>query len=350
MIAPCPYDRNHGGVQKSAQIAWEGIASSPLIEHAQLLCYGASCDAASGGSIRFCSKSKLGAIQSAFALNRPADLILFWHAGMLKLLPFLRPGRARVVLFVHGIESWKPLGTVFGGSLARVETLLCGTRFSLAKCVQANPVWGRTPARIVPLGLGVEDVSPVPPDGPPAALIISRMMRSEDYKGHRQLIEAWPRVVERMPQAELWIAGTGDLEPELASLASSRSGKSIRFYGSVSEEMKLNLLRRCRCFVMPSAYEGFGLVYLEAMRLGRPSLVHAIGAGREVIDPPQMGLAVNPDNSEEMVGALMRLLQGGPEWDCWSIRSRERYGACFTARKFQDRVIEACLNGIGAWG
>jgi glycosyltransferase involved in cell wall biosynthesis len=51
----------------------------------------------------------------------------------------------------------------------------------------------------------------------------------------------------------------------------------------VTEEEKQDLLRRCRCFAMPSRNEGFGLVYLEAMRLGRPCLVSDCDAGREIV-------------------------------------------------------------------
>jgi phosphatidyl-myo-inositol dimannoside synthase len=344
MISPCPYDRAHGGVQVSGQIAWDGIASSPLFEHARLLCYGRTCSHPGCGcdsSLISCNRSKLRLIKSAFLLRPSADLILFWHVRMLKLLPFLRPGPVRVVLFVHGVECWEPLTGIIGHQLARVDAVFYTSRFSLEKFIQANPASRRAVTWTVPLGIDAEDSSPAPPESPPAALIVGRMLRSEDYKGHRQLINVWPQVLERTPAAELWIAGTGDLEPELKSLASSNAGKSIRFFGPVSQQTKLDLLRRCRCFAMPSLNEGFGLVYLEAMRLGRPCLVHSSGAGTEVIVPPEAGLAANADNPGELVAALSRLLRPGEEWDRWSHRARELYNSSYTARQFQKRLMNS---------
>jgi glycosyltransferase involved in cell wall biosynthesis len=92
---------------------------------------------------------------------------------------------------------------------------------------------------------------------------------------------------------------------------------------------------------MPSPNEGFGLVYLEAMRLGRPCLVHSSGAGKEVIAPPEAGLAANADNPGELVAALNRLLRPGEEWDRWSYRARELYNSSYTARDFQKRLVSA---------
>ncbi|MBV8902056.1 MAG: glycosyltransferase family 4 protein [Acidobacteriia bacterium] len=345
MISPCPYDRLHGGVQVSGQLAWEGIISSTLFEKARLLCYGRTCDVPDSAgfdrSLLSCNRSKLRVIKSAFLLRDPADIILFWHVRMLKLLPFLRPGKVRVALFVHGIECWDRLTGIVGHQLAKVDTVFCASQFSLEKFVRANPGFRPAVTRVVHLGMDAEDSSPAPPEPPPAALIVGRMVISEDYKGHRQLINVWPQVLERTPGAELWIAGTGDLEPELRSLASSRAGKSIRFYGPVSQETKLDLLRRCRCFAMPSPNEGFGLVYLEAMRVGRPCLVHSNGAGKEVIGSAEAGLAVNADNPGELAAALSRLLRPGEEWDRWSCRARELYNSSYTARHFQNRLMNA---------
>jgi len=76
---------------------------------------------------------------------------------------------------------------------------------------------------------------------------------------------------------------------------------------------------------MPSRGEGFGLVYLEAMRLGRPCLVSTMDAGREVVNPPEAGLAANPDNQEELVSAVCRLLADRAEWRQWSAQARRRY-------------------------
>jgi len=94
---------------------------------------------------------------------------------------------------------------------------------------------------------------------------------------------------------------------------------------------------------MPSRGEGFGLVYLEAMRLGRPCLVSTSDAGRETINPPEAGLAVNPDKPQAVARAICRLLTPGDEWQRWSEQARARYESHFTAQQFQNRLREALL-------
>ena len=137
--------------------------------------------------------------------------------------------------------------------------------------------------------------------------------------------------------------GDGNLRPELESLAQSHGvADAVRFLGRVSEEQKLNILSRCRCLAMPSRSEGFGLVYLEAMRLGRPCLVSDCDAGREVVNPPEAGLAVAPGSPQEIACALQELLTVDSRWQERS-RAGRRFESHFTAAHFRERLRRALL-------
>ena len=152
----------------------------------------------------------------------------------------------------------------------------------------------------------------------------------------------WSRVAQAVPGAELWIAGGGDAVDHLRAIAKASGARgSIHFLGVVTDEEKEIYLRRSRCLALPSRGEGFGLVYLEAMRLGRPCLASIHDAGREVVAPPEAGLAVEPDDPGELAHAIARLLTSGGEWENWSARARERYNSMFTAEHFQRRLVEA---------
>ena len=156
------------------------------------------------------------------------------------------------------------------------------------------------------------------------------------------MIQAWPRVLQRIPEAELWIAGDGDLRRPLEQLVMERRLEDkVRFWGWVSEAKKQELLAHCRCLALPSRGEGFGLAYLEAMRLGRPCLVSTLDAGREVVHPPEAGLAADPQRPEELAEAVCRLLSDGTAWEAWSHQASKRYATYFTARHFQDRLLAA---------
>jgi phosphatidyl-myo-inositol dimannoside synthase len=303
-----------------------------------------SCDLELGGDGACVAGNRLGLVRSALLRRWHSPLVCFWHVSMLRLLPLLRVGDARVVLFLHGIEAWRRFGRLTRRLLSRVDLFLSNSDFTWQRFLAFNPHLADRPQRTVALGCGEPkkgDGDPFP-ERPPAALILGRIMRGEDYKGHRELIAAWPTVLRRIPDAQLWVGGDGDLRPTLEREVLSRGlQRNVRFWGYLSEEQKLDLLCRCRCLAMPSRGEGFGLVYLEAMRLGRPCLVSNQDAAREVVNPPEAGLGVDP---AELTEALCRLLTDSPEWQQWSAAACERYARLFTAEHFQNRLLAALFE------
>lgn len=335
---------NPGGIQESARLSWSALRKQ---QAAALICYGDVNAAEEGCPPQriLVSRSSAMLIGKLWLHNWHARTVLFWHIGLLKILPFMRTARARVILFLHGIEAWKPLGRYSRILLQQVDLFLTNSEFTWKRFLEFVPECERKPYRVVSLGYGQPEEQVKEPDQPPAALMVGRMMRSEDYKGHRELIECWPHVLKRVPNAELWIAGDGNLRPELQRIADQRGlCQRIRFFGRISEEHKRLLLRQCRCLTMPSRGEGFGIVYLEAMRQGRPCLVSHCDAGREVVAPPLAGLDVDPQDSKALTDATCRLLNDGPEWRTWSSRARDRYEAHFTADHFQSRLLDAVLK------
>lgn len=357
-----PHLGGTGGIQASGRLAWDALAATsrpklgPVGPRSILFCYGRpsgiedtrSVDTAPGGSGEqpgsvIWARSKPRAVTAALSRRWPVTTVLVWHTSLLKLLPFFGLHGASVALFLHGIESWRRLDWVTNRMLSRVDLLLSNSNYTVGRFIAVNPECSGLPCRIVPLGIAcpVTHAPPMPPD-PPVALMLSRLLHSEDYKGHRELISAWPLVLQRVPSAELWIVGEGDLRCDLERLAAGLGiGARVRFWGHVSEAHKEHLLARSRCLVMPSRGEGFGLVYLEAMRLGRPCLVSTYDAGREVVNPPEAGLAVAPDKPPELANAICRLLSLSDEWQRWSEQARVRYELHFTAQQFQHRLRDA---------
>jgi glycosyltransferase involved in cell wall biosynthesis len=87
--------------------------------------------------------------------------------------------------------------------------------------------------------------------------------------------------------------------------------------------------------VMPSLWEAFGIVALEAMALGRPIVASAAGGLRELVRDGRDGVLVPPDDPSALAGALMRLLGDHP--------LRERLGASARGRaeEFAPAAIAA---------
>ena len=338
-----------GGVEASGRIAWNGLLASDQVdvEGLQLFEYkanglnGSGPTTAKAPSFTTSARAKAGAILKALNTRRRPHRILVWHIGLLKLLPFFRSPEAQGVLYLHGIESWKRQDLLTQRALRRVGLFLTNSDFTWSRFLSYHPEFATT--RHLTVGLGIGDSfsgGPTIPDPRPMVMMIGRM--AEGYKGHKEIIQAWPKVVRRFPGVTLCIVGGGDLRPELETLAGAQTPSgSVQFVGEVSEEQKEALLLKSRCLAMPSSGEGFGLVYLEAMRLGRPCLVSTLDAGREVVNPPEAGLAVDPQNQSELADALCRLIQDGEEWRTWSANARRRYDERYTAHHFQERLLAA---------
>jgi phosphatidylinositol alpha-1,6-mannosyltransferase len=337
-----------GGVELSGRLAWAGLTAAG--ERTALFCYAPFTRPGTpleyGPACVVYSQS--AAIRAALGWQQRPATVLIWHIGMLRLLPLFRVRSARVALFLHGIEVWRRHDPLTRLLLRRVKLFVCNSQFTWDRFLHYYPALATRPHTTVHLGAGDPVLAPALPPGEAAALILGRLARGEDYKGHRELIAAWPLLQQRLPGAVLWVAGDGDLRPDLERLAQERGlGNAVRFFGQVSEQQKQDLLARCSCLAMPSRGEGFGLVYLEAMRLGRPCLVSTLDAGREVINPPEAGLAADPHDPHALAAALARLMAPGIEWNRWSAQARARYEERFTAQHFQQRLIES-LRSFGS--
>jgi phosphatidylinositol alpha-1,6-mannosyltransferase len=251
------------------------------------------------------------------------------------------------VLFLHGIEAWRKPSLFTRLLLRRVNHFLSNSQFTWQRFLEVAREFHAVPHTVVHLGMGeCATGEQEAPSDIPAAVIIGRIAREEDYKGHRELIAAWPMVRETIKNAQLWILGDGNLRPELQSLARSHGvAEAVEFCGRVSQAEKFGAIKRSRCLAMPSRGEGFGLVYLEAMRLGRPCLVSNCDAGREVINPPTAGLAVDQKNPSDLARSLCELLTLSPRWQERSRAARERFESYYTAAHFRKRLVDA-IAGI----
>lgn len=100
----------------------------------------------------------------------------------------------------------------------------------------------------------------------PTALYLGRVKK---YKSVQHLLRAWPRVLERVPNAKLQIVGDGDYLPTLRKMASdSGISDSVELPGFVKAESKIERLRKAYCVIYPSLKEGWGLTNIEANACG----------------------------------------------------------------------------------
>jgi glycosyltransferase involved in cell wall biosynthesis len=139
------------------------------------------------------------------------------------------------------------------------------------------------------------------PDQP----LIAAVGRLTTQKGWRYLIEAFSQVRAIVPNAQLIFAGDGPARAELEAQAASL-GNAVRFLGWRTDAY--NLMADGNVLAVPSLWEGFGLVTLEAMALSKPIVASRVSALPEIIVEGETGLLVPPADSDALANALTSLL------------------------------------------
>jgi phosphatidyl-myo-inositol dimannoside synthase len=278
-----------------------------------------------------------------------ADVVIFIHAGLSSLqnvLPrWLRPTS---ITWIHGVESWSRPTRRRRLGLARSDYLVANTAFTVRKALSANP-WLPQP-RVCHLGIADADVEGADDaaaqlgfsPGRHDILIVGRMAKGEGRKGHQQLISAMGDVRRVVPDARLIVVGTGDDVAFYQALARETAvSGSVIFTGHVNAAVLAALYCRCGMFAMPSRQEGFGLVYLEAMRAGLPCISSVWDGGQEIVVDGETGYHVDPDDREALTATLTRLLLDDGLRSGLGNRGRARFHESFTERHFHDRFWDA---------
>jgi glycosyltransferase involved in cell wall biosynthesis len=162
---------------------------------------------------------------------------------------------AKLSVFMHGIEVWKPLRIRERMALRAASTVLANSVSTVQQFCEINSQFRDLRVEVCPLGV-------VPLGGPVAgspvvsgrfALIVGRLVGESRYKGHDTLIELWPTILSQFPDFKLVIAGDGPDRPRLQEKAAALGlHETVHFAGLASDETLELLYRDCEFFVMPS--------------------------------------------------------------------------------------------------
>jgi glycosyltransferase involved in cell wall biosynthesis len=102
--------------------------------------------------------------------------------------------------------------------------------------------------------------------------------------------------------------------------------EQVALLGTVSDEKLAALLKDHHCLAVPSFYEGFGIVYLEAMAFGLPVIATTSGAVPEVVADGREGFLVPPGNKAALADRVGLLIRDRNLLAAMSLAARKRYG------------------------
>ncbi len=262
-----------------------------------------------------------------------------------------------LVAIVHHLRSCEPRAAwqnrlyrrVEGSFLASVDGFICNSQTTRAEVealvgagrpvVVAPPGGDRLPGKCTAAQVSARALAPGP-------LRIIAVANLEPRKGIHTLISALASLPHH--QWQLTVAGSLDLDRRYAASLRRQAEQEkvnprITWLGAVSDQELAVLLPRHHLLAVPSFYEGFGIVYLEAMRFGLPVIAGAAGGVREIVRHGVDGFLTPPGDPAILSGRLATLMQdrellrrlslaalaqaaSHPTWEASAARVREFLG------------------------
>jgi len=123
------------------------------------------------------------------------------------------------------------------------------------------------------------------------------------------LIKALAIVVKKYPNTVLMIVGDGPERKKLEKLvAKLELENNVVFIGAVKPDKVVNYYGLCDTLVLPSNFEGWGRVVVEACACGKPVIMTDVGCAGEVIINGKSGLVVPVGNVEALAEKLIYLI------------------------------------------
>ena len=208
---------------------------------------------------------------------------------------------------IHGVERW------MANRADRVITCSHYMREHVAD------IYGLEESRVTVIPNGIDPLDLQPVDdldrlraqfAAPDERLVVLVGRLVYEKGFQLALEALPGLIERLGDVRFLVAGSGTHEQELrrqaAELGLDAHGT---FLGWIGDDVLHSLYRIADLCVIPSIYEPFGLVALEAMASGCPCIVADTGGLREIVpEDERVGLRFNGGDAEHLATMVERLL------------------------------------------
>jgi glycogen(starch) synthase len=235
---------------------------------------------------------------------------------------------------VHAVESW----------LARESDSLITCSASMADEISALFGPGLADVSVIPNGIDSSLWSFAPRrrhDGPPELLFFGRL---EYEKGVHDAIAAMPRIRRSHPGTTLTIAGDGTQQDWLTAVARKHKVlRAVRFVGRADHDQLLALLHRADAAVLPSHYEPFGIVALEAIAAGTPLVTTNVGGLGEAVIDGKTGLSCPPRDPAALAATVRAALDDPDAAQRRAVAARERLTSDFDWHTVAGRIAQVYL-------
>lgn len=214
---------------------------------------------------------------------------------------------------VHGPDELDaPLGLKLGSKIEDAAFVVAITHYCGAQLRRwvSHEHWDKI--RVVHCTVGDEFFTESRPIDPASKRLVC-VGRLSAQKGQVLLVEAFADAIDRGADAELVLAGDGDMRGEIERIAAERGlGNRLRITGWISGEQVRQEILGGRALVLPSFAEGLPMVIMEAFALGRPVLTTYIAGIPELVIDRENGWLIPAGSREAITTAILDVLRTEP--------------------------------------
>jgi len=234
------------------------------------------------------------------------------NQGISSFSGFLRPLTKRpIVATFHDIywNQWNDYFSFPFSSIGKTMEFLW-SKASYSKIMAVSPntakklirLGFKPPIEVIPSGVDNDFIKKIKPVKDETSVVfVGRLVK---YKNIDNLLRAFKAVQNEHPKYKIKIVGTGPEEGNLKKLAKFLN-INAEFYGFVSEEEKIRIIKSSNVLVNPSSVEGFGLILIEAMACGTP----VVAKNLDTYFFCNKSNSVLYNNDEELENILIELIE-----------------------------------------
>lgn len=174
--------------------------------------------------------------------------------------------------------------------------------------------------------------------GKPYIFAIGRQVYN---KGFDLLIKAFNQVVEEYPDVNLIIGGDGPEHQNLRQQITELGLASrVKLPGKLDRQETVGYFQNCLFFVLPSRYEPFGIVNLEAMAAGKAVVAFNTGGVSEIVKQDETGLLISSDDVSALANSIAHLLENPELANTMGKKGKQRVEEYFTWPAIAEKYLQ----------
>lgn len=256
------------------------------------------------------------------ALTQKPDLIICGHINFSPLaLHIFKLLNVPYWVIVHGIDAWDLQDISKINALKSAPKIISVSDYTRDRIIKEQNIlpelisllpntFDATKLSIQPKPQYLLERYHLQPNHP-IILTVARLAEIDRYKGYDQIIQALPTIRRQIPNIHYLLVGKGADRDRIEKLIKDNNLQDyVTLAGFIPDEELCDYYNLCDVFAMPSKGEGFGIVYLEALACGKPTIGGNQDGAIDALCNGELGVLVDPDNIEQIAQAIVDILQG----------------------------------------